>query len=185
MNQRKLCMLDMDGVIADYVGATCRAHGLITPYGDVNCFGIFEMEKCWGMTEEKFWEPLATFDFWAKMPKTPEADEIVDLLIQKFSVENICILTNPSSYDGCIGAKKAWILENYPQFEKQMLFGASKHFLAGPGRFLVDDRTKNIQAFDGFGGIGITVPRPWNHRYAQRHNVVREIQSQLYLAEGR
>lgn len=179
---KPICFLDMDGVIADFVGATCKAHGLASPYGNVNCHGIFEMEQCWGMTEEKFWEPLATFDFWAKMPKTPEADEIVDLLIKAFGAEQICVLTNPSSYDGCISAKKVWIKENYPMFDKQILFGSNKQFLAGPDRFLVDDRTKNITAFENFGGTGITVPRAWNHRHFQRNEVMREIKAQLYYA---
>ncbi len=182
---KQICFLDMDGVICDFVGSTCKAHGLESPYGNVNCHGIFEMEQCWGMTEEKFWEPLATREFWEFMPKTPEADQIVNFLLQQFGAENICVLTNPSAYDGCIGAKKAWIKREYPEFEKQMLFGASKQFLARPGAYLVDDRDKNIVGFNEFGGHGITVPRAWNARHFHRNNVMQEIKSQFYLVEGR
>lgn len=182
---KKICFLDMDGVIADFVGSTCKAHNLESPYGNENCNGVFEMEDCWGMSVEQFWAPLSNYEFWAKMPKTLEADEIVEYLIQRFGAENICILTNPSSYDGCITAKKAWITENYPVLSKQMLFGSAKQYLAGPGRYLVDDRTKNIQAFESFGGIGITVPRSWNARYFHRNNVMQEIRSQFYGAEAR
>ncbi len=177
-----ICFLDMDGVIADFVGSTCKAHGLESPYGHVNCLGIFDMEKCWGMTVEKFWEPLATYEFWADMAKTPEADELVELLIGKFGEKQVCILTHPSAYDGCISAKKAWIDKHYPMLSGQMLFGSAKQYLAGPDRYLVDDWDKNIKAFKDAGGYGITVPRLWNHRYDHHRNVMREIKSQLHFA---
>lgn len=177
---KPICYLDMDGVICDFVGSTCKAHGLASPYGNVNCLGIFEMETCWGMTEEKFWEPLATREFWEFMPKTPEADQIVNLLVNTFGEDRICILTHPSGYDGCIGAKKAWIAREFPFLTKQMLFGASKQFLGGPDRYLVDDRDKNIIAFESFGGSGITVPRAWNRMHHSREYVMREVKSQLY-----
>lgn len=182
---RNICFLDMDGVIADFVGHTCKAHDLPSPYGDRNCQGIFEMEKCWGMTEEDFWKPLATFEFWADMPKTPEADDIVNHLVKEFGKDNICVLTNPSQYDGCISAKKEWIHRHYPFLAKQMLFGAAKQYLAGPNRFLVDDRDKNIIAFEEFGGRGITVPRDWNRMYHHKDAVMREVMSQLYFAKER
>lgn len=182
---KPMVFLDMDGVIADFVGSTCKAHGLESPYGNTNCLGIFEMEQCWGMSEEDFWKPLGTFEFWADMPKTPEADEIVDFLLCKFGKENICILTNPSFYDGCISAKKQWVKKNYPMLAGQMLFGSQKQFLAGSGRFLVDDRDKNIQSFNKFGGHGITVPRPWNHRYFYSDTVMQFIKSEFFQLEGR
>lgn len=179
----KLCFLDMDGVIADFVGSCCTAHGLETPYGKQNNLGIFEIENCWGMTEEKFWEPLATFDFWAKMDKTPEADELVAYLTRVFGEENICILTNPSPYDGCIGAKKAWVAENYPQFAKQMLFGSAKKYLAGRERYLVDDRDKNLEAFSEAGGTAICVPRLWNHAFRHTGSVMQEVKAQFWAED--
>lgn len=182
---KPIVYLDMDGVICDFVGSTCKAHGLDSPYGNPNHLGIFEMENCWRMTEEKFWEPLATYEFWATLPKTPEADEIVDFLVKKFTWGQICILTNPSAYDGCISAKKAWVKKNYPKLGGQMLFGSAKKFLAGPDRYLVDDRDKNIQAFNEAGGVGITVPRAWNSRHLHKDSVMQEIQNQFYIAEAR
>lgn len=179
----KLCFLDMDGVIADFVGSCCRAHDLETPYGKQNNMGIFEMEDCWGMTQEQFWAPLANVAFWENLPKTPEADELVAYLIKIFGEENICILTNPSSYDGSIGGKKTWMENNFPQFEKQMLFGSAKKFLAGRERFLVDDRDKNLDAFRDAGGTAICVPRLWNHAYRDAGSVMQQVKAQFWAED--
>lgn len=180
MIQKPLCMLDMDGVLYDFVGSACKEHNLPSPYGSTNCNGVFEMETCWGMTEEQFWAPIKTREFWEFMPKTPEADDIVNFLIGKFGEENICILSNPSAQDNSIGGKKACIKRDYPMLAKSMLFGSAKQFLAGPGRYLVDDRDKTIIAFESFGGVGITVPRSWNRMYFNKDHVMREIKSQFW-----
>lgn len=177
---KNICFLDMDGVLYDFVGSACAAHSLKSPYGSTNCAGIFEMETCWGMTEEQFWAPIKTREFWEFMPKTPEADDIVAFLVSKFGEENICILSNPSSQDNSIGGKKAAIKRDYPFLEKKMLFGSAKQFLSGPGRVLVDDRDKNIIGFEEFGGVGITVPRDWNRMYLRKNDVMQEIKSQYH-----
>jgi 5'(3')-deoxyribonucleotidase len=161
-----LAFLDMDGVLTDFVGAACRAHGKSNPYDDAAAQGVWAMETLWGMSGKEFWAPCNGEGFWDRLEKTPEADDIVKLITDTFGVENVALLTAPSMSGFCIPEKRLWIRRNYPQLEGGMIFTAAKKFLAGPDRLLIDDRDKNIEDFRLFGGKAVTVPRPWNRMHA-------------------
>jgi 5'(3')-deoxyribonucleotidase len=156
----------MDGVLDDFVGAACRAHNR-TCYDKPEHYGIFDMEKCWGITPKQFWEPteINAYKFWRNLEKTPEADRIVELVTEKFGVENVAILTAAAMHPMCAAAKRDWIREYYPQFEKRMIFAQAKGFVGGPKKVLIDDRDRNIEDWEKAGGVGILVPRLWNVGY--------------------
>lgn len=165
------CFLDMDGVIADFMGSLLKAHGRPDPYAIPENLGKFDTEKLWGISDKEFWAPVAenSLEFWQTIPKTKEADEIVRVVTEEFGEENIAILTAPSKDHGSVPGKRAWIKKRYPQFYKRMIFATAgtKQFLAGPGKFLVDDKDSNFLEFNRAGGNGVLVPRPWNcqHMY--------------------
>lgn len=175
--------LDMDGVIADFVGAICKAHGRVTPYTRPEALGKFDTEKLWGLTSEQFWSPIATnsFEFWDDIPKTPEADEIVKLATLEFGIENVAILTAPSKDHGSVPGKRAWMSRYYPCFAKRMIFAtaSAKKFCAGPGKYLIDDKDTNVDEFDEAGGVGILVPRPWNAEHYLEGNLVEVVKDQI------
>jgi 5'(3')-deoxyribonucleotidase len=155
----------MDGVIVDFVGGLLRAHDRPNPYDNPDNLGKFEIENLWGISPKAFWQPTDHFEFWNKLDKTPEADEIVELVEGYFGVENIAVLTSPSMHPECVPGKRRWIQRYYPELKNQMIFSSAKKFLAGPQRFLIDDRDKNLEDFARYGGISIRVPRPWNEAY--------------------
>lgn len=176
------CFLDMDGVLDDFVGAACEVHGRPSPYNMATSWGIFEIEKLWGIGLEEFWKPIVdTPGFWRNLRKTPEADEIVSLVENKFGSENVAILTDPSVHDmKSVEEKQQWIEKFYPQFRDRIIFTGAKEFLAGPERVLVDDKSRNIAKFMGAGGrAAITVPRPWNLDFATSETVVSAIERGL------
>lgn len=178
-------LLDMDGVIADFMTAICKAHGRPNPYYDPvteeKARGTFDTEKIWGITPEEFWAPIQGYalDFWETIEKTPEADQIIRLVSREFGVDNVAILTAPSKDAGSVPGKRAWMDKNYPAFSKRMIFTSAKEFLAGGNRFLIDDRDKNIQGFEEAGGTGILVPRPWNRSWRLEKAVVKVIEEGL------
>lgn len=166
------CLIDMDGVIADFVGAISLAHNRPNPYLKPEAQGIWDMELLWGISAAEFYRPSDCREFWVSMPKTPEADQIVELALASFGLANTAILTAPSSFEGCIPGKRAWIERYYPTLKSQMIFGSAKEFLAGPNRWLLDDRDKNVDAFQKAGGHGVLVPRPWNRGHLESGNVI-------------
>lgn len=163
--------LDMDGVIADFVGAIHKAHGREYCYADPEARGQFEIEPIWGVTPQEFWSK-DSYELWAEMNVTPEAVDIVSILESAFGSENIAILTSPSMGPGSVPGKREWMRRHFPQFEKRMIFTNAKEFLAGPNRLLVDDRDKNIVDFYGAGGECILIPRHWNSCHADADRVV-------------
>jgi 5'(3')-deoxyribonucleotidase len=170
----------MDGVIADFVGGICKAHGRATPYkNNPAAYGIFDMEKLWGVSSREFWRAAEYPGFWALLDKTPEADEIVSAVLAAFGKDNVAILTAPCEYKECIPEKKDWIRRYYPELSGNMLFGSAKRFLAGPNKVLIDDRDKNIKDFRDAGGAGIIVPRPWNSEWGDRWDVAGYVEEHL------
>lgn len=154
--------LDMDGVLADFQYESAKWHIKANPYLDPKNLGVWELEEIWGITPEQFWKPIDNFEFWSNLPKTKEADWIVEEVERRFGRKNVAIATSPSKSEACFTGKRAWLRRNYPQFKDNIFFGKEKQFLAGENRWLLDDRDKNLDAFSAEGGQAIIIPRPWN-----------------------
>lgn len=179
----RICLLDMDGVIADFIGSLCKFHGRETPYTKPESLGKFDTEKLWKISDKEFWAPIAknSLEFWEGIEKTPEADEIVKLAVLEFGLENVCILTAPSKDAGSVPGKRAWISRFYPCFDKRMIFAtaSAKKFCAGKGKFLIDDKDSNVDEFNEAGGTGILVPRPWNAEHMLEKDLVDVVKKQI------
>lgn len=157
----------MDGCIASFVDGLYNLYGKQeyskTEQGSWDCFGLF------GWDEKKFWDDDATIDFWANLPKTPEADELVELCEKSVGRENVCVMTAPGYGDAAVRAmrgKQIWIQNNFPQFaDKQVLYGKPKWFAASPWNILIDDSDSNVDKFREWGGNYVLFPRPWNRMF--------------------
>lgn len=176
-------LIDMDGVIADFVGAAHEVHDRGGTFTDPANRGIFEIETIWGISQKEFWKPIdKTEGFWENLQKTPEADHIVELAESLVGAKNVAILTAPHSSPACIPGKYTWLNKHYPQFRKRIIFGTAKEFLAGPERLLFDDRDKNIEAFNAAGGHGILVPRLWNAGHSVHRDCLEFVKEYAELA---
>lgn len=162
------CFLDMDGILADFVGGACRAHGRDNPYTMDNpqSWGVFDLEKVWGITPEQFWAPCDGESFWDDLEEMPDAQQLYNLAVRTFGLENIAVLTSPSQSPYCVPGKRRWLKKHFPELVKKVIFTGAKGFLAGSGRYLIDDRDRNVTEFNQYGGTGILVPRMWNSRFS-------------------
>lgn len=151
--------LDMDGVIADFVTPTCELHKRPNPYltGETE----YNMCKLFDVTYEDFIRGME-MDFWVDLPKTPFADDVVDLVLSKFDIDDICILTAPTDNAGCIPGKREWIIKHFPQLKNNMIFTGQKQFCAHGNALLIDDHDRNIELFKVNGGKTILFKQPWN-----------------------
>jgi 5'(3')-deoxyribonucleotidase len=174
-------LLDMDGVLADFVGGCAKAHKRESPYAHGMGRGVWDMAQLWKISDEEFWAPTNSRDFWLGLEKTAEADAFVEAANKLVGVENVAILSSPSDFEGCVGAKREWLNRHFPQFDngKRMIFAYSKGFIAGPHRLLVDDRDKNIVEFRKAGGMAILVPRHWNRGHVVAHRAAEIVLADL------
>jgi len=160
--QIKQVLLDQDGVVADLLKLALQIHGRPDLYQEDISKGVWDAEKLMGISASQFWKPLDTEDFWVKLEKTPDADQIVEVAVKLVGEDNVAILTAPSDSPYCIPGKREWVKRNYPFLSKRMIFGSCKEFCASPNRLLIDDRDRNVESFAAAGGLAALVPRPWN-----------------------
>jgi 5'(3')-deoxyribonucleotidase len=157
-----MILLDADGVFAD----------LHKPLMEIFNFkmenwpaGEYAIEKVTGLTARQLWQHPKVLhpDFWANLPKTPWADELMELILTKYSKDEICFLTKPVMDPNCASGKMRWFKKHYSRFK--FLIGTSKKFCAGPNRILLDDSEENVDEFTAHGGLGVLFPRIWNREH--------------------
>jgi 5'(3')-deoxyribonucleotidase len=153
-------LLDADGVFVDLHPVLAKIHDFKMEAwkpGEYNIEVAFPH-----ITANDLWEhpEVKDAEFWAELPRTPWADELMAYLLTKFDAGSIFFLTMPVRDPNCAAGKMKWFQKYYPKFK--FLIGTSKNFCAGPGRYLIDDSDKNIIEFNQHGGAGILFPRIWN-----------------------
>jgi len=154
------CLLDLDGVLVDYVGGCRRLHDRPDPYA--SGFDRWDFVAEFGMSAASFYAPQGR-DFWADLDWTPDGRQIFNLIHKHFGPDNTCLLTSPILTEGCYDGKVAWIRKHLPrEYHRRFLIGPAKEFCAGPGRVLFDDNDENVAKFTNAGGFGVLVKRPWN-----------------------
>jgi len=157
-------MLDMDGVLTDFVRAAYSFHN--KEYKDYPS-GEWHVEKVMGLKPSEFW----TFEeeFWAHMPWMPDGEQILKIIEDIVGIDNICLLTSPIRNSNSLSGKMEWIQRNIPRYSRKVLIGAAKDFCCGENRILIDDYDGNINKWRG---PSFLVPRQWNTKYDQQENLI-------------
>lgn len=161
------CMLDLDGVLVDFLAGAHKFHGL--PYSNEDYpYTLGEYQNCppptSKMTTREFWDKLG-HEFWADLSWILGGRTILAMVEDFFGKENTCLLTTPTLNHGCITGKMEWIECEMPDYRRRYLIGPVKYFCASPDTVLIDDSDHNVNAFREAGGQAILVPRPWNSAY--------------------
>ena len=134
-----MIFLDLDGVLTDF-DRHCDDTGLRLSDGTPD----YERMNC------KEW--------FAGMCAYPGARDFYNDLT---AIGKVRFLTAPVTHSECFGGKAEWVkafVSEKGRFAlKDLMIVASqdKHLVAGPGRILIDDRKKNVDAWRKAGGIGI------------------------------
>lgn len=161
MSHKKKALLDMDGVVVDFVRGVLKWYGSDVSYGDIT----WNLEKTVAPTLEPsvFWDNLG-YDFWVNLPFTPKGQLLTQYVLQMFGEENVCICTSPCRTPGSIEGKIEWIRRHIPQLQRRFMVTPVKEFAASKNRFLLDDNNENCKKFNEAGGVSILIPQPWNDR---------------------
>ncbi len=164
-------LLDLDGVLVDFIGGACRLHGKTHPYhphspSTQEDQSPWAIEPTFNMGPKELWDPLGE-EFWANLLPLPHFRAFLGTLEAHFGPDKICILTAPPRTKGSIDGKIEWIRRHMPDYRRRFMVGPAKEFCAGERHVLIDDHEVNIAAFRDAGGHGLLVPAPWNHRFRE------------------
>ena len=85
----------------------------------------------------------------------------------------VYFLSHPSEQPFCASGKLHWLGKHFPDAMagQHYVLTAHKHFLAGPGRLLVDDGERHCDRFcqdesgRPTGGAAVLFPQRWNNRH--------------------
>jgi 5'(3')-deoxyribonucleotidase len=166
-------LLDMDGVICDWIGAACRAFKA-DPEDviKVQPSGTFGIEIALGITRDELWKHLDSIGekFWAEDIKPyPWASQLYAACLK---LGPVYILTSPSTHVVSCAGKIKW-LRNFTGNDKfrDYVLTTHKHLLAKPENILIDDDDEKVSSFREAGGNAILFPQQWNSRFEDYHRL--------------
>lgn len=141
--------LDMDGVLADFFAEYAKLAGVTSgSYRDIPP----------AKTDPTLNKMVGT-DFFARLPKFPTADTLVNLTVKTFGGYSICSSPLRGDHAGSEHYKKVWIGQHLRPGPDEIIITSRKEKYAvqpdGTPNILVDDRGTNITHWEHAGGIGI------------------------------
>lgn len=168
--------LDMDGVLVDLHAGIHKALGRKRPM--VLKPGIWDLDDLFG---RKIKLDEYSIEWWANLPRTSFASDLVECLLAHEKPSNIFVCTKPASPYSAAG-KMVWMAYNYPMLAERMIIcRGSKALSVNPKAddILIDDYDLNNKHWKEAGGFAITVPQPWNgmHGTPEVEHVERELRS--------
>lgn len=167
MSNKKVLLLDLDGICTDFVGGVCdlfdRDRQEIVDYFIEN--ESTNLAKALGISTSAMWQVIdKKKGFWANLEPTKEYEAIRRWLDKYKEVEpvNWYYCTTPSLNPSSVSGKLHWIQKRHGRNFRQYVFTPHKHLLANHNTMLVDDRASNFTKFTNHNGYAILWPRPWN-----------------------
>jgi len=158
-------LLDVDGVLADFVGGVCRAFDR-DPKQVIDAWpaGTYDVVNALGITKREFWSRLDGLGagFWDELEVYPWATEFYERLSDYAPVT---LLTSCSRDPGSAAGKVSWIKRLFGKDFRSYLIGPDKIACAHPGALLIDDYERNTSEIEDAGGNSVLFPRVWNSHY--------------------
>ena len=157
MKKEQHILLDMDGVLCNFIQGALDAHGSDIAHDEINDWNI---EKRLGITGTEFWDKMKGYDFWFNLKPYPWYKTLYKRLKSEYF--DVTIVTSPSNDSECCQAKLDW-LKKYLKIKPEDVFvGTKKYLLANNNNILIDDNRKNCEEFAEYGGPYVVFPQKWN-----------------------
>lgn len=156
----KTFLLDMDGVIVNFVDGIIRAHNLTIRHDE---WTDWNHHRTLGISDSGLWEPTLVDGFWENLTPYAWSETLVRSLAE---LGDIVICSTPYAKDPtCMLQKVKWVTNFFNRLELPVpdcVFSSRKYLLAKPDVLLLDDRNENVRDFIAAGGQGALFPQPWN-----------------------
>lgn len=160
---RTTIALDVDGVLADFIGPVLewasRRSGRERTKDEINDYDIL---KALGMSEHAAELDALTCEqgFCESLPVIPGAHEFVEAL-RAIPGADVFIVTSP------LKISRFWMRERVEWCERHFGFGASDVIFCSKKEriladVLIDDGAHNVEAFAKNGGGAVLIDQPWN-----------------------
>lgn len=152
--------LDMDGVLCDFAGGVCALFGKPGPSAGDPAQALHEYL---GVPKGVMWSRIGEVGarLWENLEPLPWAQ---DLVAWSRSHGNLYIATSPALHPGSLSGKMVWLQRRFGKQFRDFIVSPHKHLLAAPGRLLIDDTTRQVDAFRASGGAAILFPSVENGR---------------------
>ena len=149
-------LLDMDGVIANFVRHSLVANDLLLRHDDCTQYDYWKLA---GISGNQFWKRIdSTPRFWETIPPYPWFLELKKIVSQF----DFHICTSPSKSPDCFSGKADWIQAYFGREFRNIVLTPQKHLLAKSNHILIDDSQQKYEKFVDAGGHAILFPQPWN-----------------------
>lgn len=185
------CLVDKDGVLADFVSAACAAHGVTSPYFDRNepppfvpakAAGVQYFQNLLGLSTDQFYAPLCGEAFWRSVPVTSEAASVVSLAAAVFTVKSVHILGGITMDSACASVGYEWVVRFFPQFIRRVTFSTDPATTcSGVNRLLISSREDLVDRWRDTGSPAVLFARPWNRHWKRTQYAVSDLRSELEL----
>ncbi len=157
MSHRHIILLDMDGVIVNFIDGIIKSLGLSINHDD---WLEWDYHERLGISKSAFWRATNEKDWWLNLEPYPWASELVSLLRRDY---DLVYCTSPSLDSSCPSQKIDWL-------RKHKFMGNTNSYQIGPmkclnarsGAILIDDYDVNVDNYRVAGGRAITFPQAWN-----------------------
>jgi 5'(3')-deoxyribonucleotidase len=174
----RICFVDLDGVVADFVGSVLKLHDLDPDDILPKMEGSYDIQNLLGLSTSEFWGVIdKDFTFWENLPLLPDAKQLMNALEERY--KEIYFLSSPSLSPACHFGKATWVAEHFPKYQNKLILTGHKHLLAKKDRILIDDSDKNINRFKAAGGHVLLYPRPWNSKHHLSSTAFQNFKGQL------
>lgn len=146
--------LDMDGVLADFVGGACELFNF-----DTTKIDNWDMPKTMGISDKEFWSVINQKEvgFWAELERYPWANDLVAMCHEY--TDNVIVLSDSSGSKFTYEGKRAWMEYYYPDIPLYLV--EEKWRLAKSSCLLIDDKPSTLHSWHAEGGWGCLFPQPW------------------------
>lgn len=163
---KPIVMLDMDGVISDFI----TVYNRVVPVKD---------------SKQKFYDAVTTHKIFRQLPKLPNTDRLLNLLFNELSVE-VQILSSLGTYNKDVAheveiQKKEWLSEIGVNVKTNFVYSWSlKENFSSSRTIMIDDREDVIRNFIKHGGQGVLYV---DHKFDSLQHEIREkvLHVQQYL----
>jgi len=163
------CLIDMDGVLTNWIEGMCKCANIDNPYEDPENYGIPRLNntKNCPLKNEDMYKIMYRYAFWYNLKPLKHAQCIINTAFKVFGKDNVSILSKPSLAPNSLTGKFDWLRNNFPEMIDKFIFGIDKSFCAREHNILLDDLPENTEAFNEAGGKAILMPAINNERHEE------------------